>query len=582
MENRGKLRWKSSHDPLMVARQANQVVMKSRSESDLFQRACDFLVKMECVEFAWIGLFEKETSRVRPVGYSVSEGRLHPSAEVAWDSDKESPACTAVKTSRPFVLRDLVTDPRYLPWRKEALKRGYLSSAALPLVYEEEAIGALNVYSRKKDAFGDEEVAFLMRTADDVAIGLRSIRTEQALHRSEDKYRTLLQNAKDLMVGLTAIMTDATDRKRLEEINSHSEHLRELVEERTKKLQESQERLGKFIDAATDAFVLLDSGLDYIEANEAALRFIGLGREHVIGKNLLEVEPEAQETGKYDRYLEVMRTGDSFHVEERVQHPKFGEMHLTVKVFKVGDGLGIITTDISEQKRMMELKGQFMSAVTHELRTPLVSIKGYVDFILAGELGPVPSKIEYSLQAVKRNTDRLLSLTDDLLDIQNFESGRLKLGMEPMSLRETIENAVEETRPLIENRKQRFQLELPDGSMPVVGDRIRLSQVVRNLLNNAVKFTPEGGTVTLRAVEEEKEVRVQVSDTGIGIRREDLSRVFEPFAAIKKPSYIKGTGLGLSLTKRLVEAHEGNIWVESLGEGRGTTFTFTLPKRKVS
>jgi signal transduction histidine kinase len=135
-------------------------------------------------------------------------------------------------------------------------------------------------------------------------------------------------------------------------------------------------------------------------------------------------------------------------------------------------------------------------------------------------------------------------------------------------------------RPLLADKKLNLKQEIPEGKILVRGDEIRLCQVLMNLLSNATKFSYEGNEVTLHVEEKNNTVKVSISDNGIGIRKEDLARVFDPFAAIQKPAFIKGTGLGLSVTQGLVEAHGGKIWAESPGEQRGATFTFTLPKPK--
>jgi len=247
--------------------------------------------------------------------------------------------------------------------------------------------------------------------------------------------------------------------------------------------------------------------------------------------------------------------------------------------------------DITEQKKveerlrrteaaykLMKMKYRFISVATHELRTPLVSIKGYVDYILSGKLGRVTKKIKSSLQITRRNTDRLLSLTNDLLDIRRLDSGKLQLNLESLDFGEIINHCIKEAQPSVNDKKQKLHLRIPDGSLQIQGDNVRLSQVVMNLLSNASKFTPEYGKIELDVQKKKKIIQVQVSDTGIGIKKEDLERIFEPFAAIEKPSYIKGTGLGLNVTKGLVEAHRGKIWAHSEGVGKGSTFTFTLPE----
>ena len=164
-----------------------------------------------------------------------------------------------------------------------------------------------------------------------------------------------------------------------------------------------------------------------------------------------------------------------------------------------------------------------------------------------------------------------------MLELRRMESGKLELNKEPMDFQKTIEHCIEEIRPLIKDKKQMLDVVSPNQPLIVNGDRVRLSQVLMNLLSNANKFTPEGGKILLN-VKVNQKIHVELSDTGIGIRKQDLEQVFEPFSAITKPTYIPGTGLGLSVTKGFIEAHGGKIWVNSQGEGKGSTFTFELPK----
>jgi two-component system sensor histidine kinase VicK len=243
-------------------------------------------------------------------------------------------------------------------------------------------------------------------------------------------------------------------------------------------------------------------------------------------------------------------------------------------------GIDAIMRDITEHKRLENMKDNFIVAVTHELRTPLVSIRGYVDHITTKEPN-LSDSIRSKMEVVSRNTNRLLELTNDLLSIQDMETGRLEIKHEKLSLHEILTQCIEEIQPFLREKEQEVRLEVIDETLLVVGDRLRLSEVIINLLNNATKFTPHGGHIIIRAEEDKTSATVYVSDNGIGIDKKDLDRVFEPFASISKPSYFKGTGLGLSLARKLIEAQGGKIWVNSLGKGQGATFAFTLPKPKL-
>jgi signal transduction histidine kinase len=249
-------------------------------------------------------------------------------------------------------------------------------------------------------------------------------------------------------------------------------------------------------------------------------------------------------------------------------------------------GMEAIVRDITEHRKLEIMKDQFISAVTHELRTPLVSIKGYVDYILAEDQNVPLENVRSSIEILKRNADRLLELTNDLLDIQRMESGKLQLKLQDVDVRDLIRKCVDEIQPLLDQKHQHLHLQIPNGPLTVQADSLRLDQVIMNLLNNATKFTAERGHITIQVKEVNKTggLEITVTDTGIGISPQDLPRVFEPFAAIDKPTYgnYKGTGLGLSLTKIWVGAHGGSISASSPGRNQGATFTFTLPRKRMA
>jgi len=244
-------------------------------------------------------------------------------------------------------------------------------------------------------------------------------------------------------------------------------------------------------------------------------------------------------------------------------------------------GIEAIVRDLTERRRLEIMKHHFISAATHELRTPLVSIKGYADFILAENPDSSIADIRPFVEVMKRNADRLLELTNDLLDVQRMESGTIQLKLQQVDIRSLVRECVQEVQPLLNQKRHHLHMEISSGTLNIRGDPLRLSQVLWNIMNNAIKFTPDGGDITISMEESPTRIRICIHDTGIGIDKKDLDRVFEPFATIEKPTYFKGTGLGLSLTKRLVEAHGGMITVTSPGKWQGTTVILELLKNEV-
>jgi signal transduction histidine kinase len=250
-----------------------------------------------------------------------------------------------------------------------------------------------------------------------------------------------------------------------------------------------------------------------------------------------------------------------------------------------------------ELQRAARLKGEFLANMSHELRTPLNAIIGFSDLMLTGDVGPVSTQQQEFLEAVLRNGRHLLELISGILDLSKIEAGRMSLSLTPTDLREAITGAVADTESLRRSKQQSVWLELDQTPLHVVADSMRVRQVLFNLLSNASKFTAEGGSIILSALstraplappadrvgEERKLVTkdvvwVSVADTGIGIRPEDMPRLFQEFSQVDSSAsrQAQGTGLGLALSRKLVELHGGTIGAESL-PGRGSTFWFILP-----
>jgi signal transduction histidine kinase len=230
-----------------------------------------------------------------------------------------------------------------------------------------------------------------------------------------------------------------------------------------------------------------------------------------------------------------------------------------------------------ERARLEQLKTDFIAVVSHELRTPLTAIKGYTELVLDGDAGELGDEQREYLTVALANTDRLVDLVDDLLDLSRIASGRFEIERAPVDPAAVVDEAVTAVRPLVEAKDQRLVVEVAPDLPPVAGDRRRLTQVALNLLSNAHKYTPAGGTITVSLTREDGELSLVVRDTGAGIRPEDLPHLFERFfraddAARNAP----GTGLGLAITRSLVELHGGRITVQS-ALGVGSRFEVRLP-----
>ena len=250
---------------------------------------------------------------------------------------------------------------------------------------------------------------------------------------------------------------------------------------------------------------------------------------------------------------------------------------------ELGDLAGEFNRMAKKLKELDQMKDDFVSSVSHELRSPLTSIKGYVDFILRGKAGPLNKKLIEYLTIVKNNTSRLGMFINDILDLAKIEARRFDLGKEALELPPLIEEMVTFFQPQAEEGKIQLEAVVPTSVSLVSADPDKLRQVFTNLLSNAFKFTPEGGKITIEAKNSASEnfVEIAVKDTGAGIAQEELKKVFDKFQQIKpsegKVKKVKGTGLGLAIVRGIVEAHGGRIWIESQ-LNKGSNFIFTLPK----
>jgi signal transduction histidine kinase len=246
----------------------------------------------------------------------------------------------------------------------------------------------------------------------------------------------------------------------------------------------------------------------------------------------------------------------------------------------LGETLGAVTVlqDITGLKELDRMKSDFVAMVSHELRSPVASIQQQLSVMLEGLSGDVTERQVRMLKRAKERSSGLLDLINDLLDLSKIEAGMVVQYKEPLRLEELLGQVHEAMLPEADAKRLKLQLHVNPPLQPVQGDRNNLEGVFTNLVNNAIKYTPEGGEIAIRVKGEGENVRVEVSDTGIGISKEDLSRIFDRFYRVKseKTRQIVGTGLGLSIVKHIVEAHLGKISVES-EEGGGSTFTVVLP-----
>jgi len=251
----------------------------------------------------------------------------------------------------------------------------------------------------------------------------------------------------------------------------------------------------------------------------------------------------------------------------------------TVASVRAADTLGavIVLHDITELRKLERVRRDFVANVSHEFKTPLTAIQGFAETLLGGAIDDPQNRLRF-LEIILEHSRRLARLTDDLLKLSKMDADKLELEIRRLSVAQFVESCIETTQRTAAEKDLRVSVNLLQPLPDIAADRRRLAEVLQNLLDNAMQYTPAGGQIMVGASANGAEVTITVSDTGIGIPKADQSRIFERFyrVDVARSREVGGTGLGLSISKHLVEAHGGRIWVES-EVGQGSQFHFTVP-----
>lgn len=353
--------------------------------------------------------------------------------------------------------------------------------------------------------------------------------------------------------------------------NSMAEELGRMMKENKGRRKEMEAILG----AMNDGVIAVDSVGRVVAVNPAAVEMFDLAKSRTCGKHFLEAIRSYE---IWEMIEECMATGEHGEREIKTISPteRVVQAH-AAPVEHPRAGVVVVLHDVTGLRRLERVRSEFVANVSHELRTPVTSIKGFADTLLDGALED-PETARRFVSIISREANRLAQLISDLLDLSRLESKDTEIRKIPVNITELAENALLTVEPLAKDRKVTLENKF-EGPIMVAGDPGLLTQVLVNLLDNAIKYNETGGSVSIGAEERESDVLVWVKDTGIGIEEHHLGRLFERFYRVDKDRSRRrgGTGLGLSITKHIVERHGGTIGVDSI-PGKGSTFYFTVPK----
>ena len=360
-------------------------------------------------------------------------------------------------------------------------------------------------------------------------------------------------------------------RRRIDGLTRVEKELRAQTDGLLAAAANERDRLTAALNSSVDAILALDAEGEVAFINVAAERLFGRPRDELIGRPLAWLMPN-----------EEVRDALRASAEDAQRHIALidqpGRAYLRVFTTPISGGEWsalVVINDLTDVKRTEQVRRDFVANVSHELRTPLASLKSVVETLESGALEDEAATREF-LSRAEGEIDRMVQIIEELLELSRIESGEVPMAKEPLDMHDVLSRAVERLQP--QARRQSIQLILDtDVALPaVVGDAERLERVALNLIHNALKFTPSGGSVRVDAAWEDGTVVVRVTDTGVGIAPTDLPRVFERFYKVDRARSSGGTGLGLAIVKHTVEAHGGSVAVESQ-QGGGSVFSFSLP-----
>jgi len=480
-----------------------------------------------------VALLDESPERVTST--AASDGRTASLAEldhavVSWMAGR----------GEPLMIEDLRHDERF-----DLQGLPLASAIGVPLLLDEQVIGALIATSIEPRAFSGEDVNQLNAFADQAVVAVKNARL----------YEQLVQ-----------------EQRETERVYQH--------------VQERRNELEAILRAIGDAVIVADAQLNLLLMNPVATRIFGVKPDVTSSMPLSQV---IQHQDLNELLVSALNGEHGEALVKEILLPSAdGQSSPTLQALaspiQAADGqprgVVVVLRDVTSQKELERMKSSFLSVVSHELRTPLHSIKGFVDIILMGKTGEINETQTDFLRTVRQQTTHLQNLIDDLLEYSRLESGQVKLRLSEVSLTEVANAVIDKLKPLADQGQIRLLNKLPSRLASVEADRLRLEQVLTNLIDNAIKFTPPGGAITVLGKDLGADLQISVSDTGIGIPASALERIFDRFFQVDSSasrSY-RGTGLGLTICKHIVEHHRGRIWAES-EPNKGSTFHFVLPKR---
>ncbi len=519
----------------------NSMIIHAKDHERLFEEACQIMVEDGQFKLAWIGLIDPDiTSLVVAKCYGPEADYIQSMAPIFLSGDEQrmGPTARAIREGKVVVNNDTCNNLDYLPWREEALKRGFHSSISLPLKFNETIIGALNIYSERVNYFNATEVSLLEEIARNVSYAITVIYREKALVKSELSFRTIFEEAP---MGIALI-------------DSQTGHFKKIN--------------SKYLE-------IIGRKLEEIKT----LNWMSFTHPDDLSEDLEKME--LLKSGKISSFKMIKRyfhsNGSIAWVEISVV-PFFSNEPGNMQHLCMVENISERVRYEEELRSALKVRDEFLSIASHELKTPITSLKLQVQLIKR-EIKKVESPEVFerhskALDMASRQTDRLTFLIDNLLDVTRLESGQFNIVPLKFNLSQVLLDTLYRFQGLLIDSKCELMMNVaPD--VEGTWDQGRIEQVLVNLISNAIKYAPEK-PIAISLFVENDDVNFSITDNGPGLTEADKYRIFNQFERVKSNEHINGLGLGLYISKKIIDSHRGVILVES-EEGLGSTFTVKLP-----
>jgi signal transduction histidine kinase len=495
---------------------------------------------------------------------------------------------TVIRQGKPIIVNDAANDPLFQ--RGVAKDWGIYAIAGFPLRHNNQTIGAFTITYLYPHTFDEDELLLLNLLADQAAVAVNNARLFSRFKRQLRDMSALVDMAKQvtgkLEIGSILQTTVQTLRglltARASAITMLSEDGEELIVEAAAGVNPEYIKARMRLDESISGQVLRSGQLVYIRDTYEEPDFLFF--DDVV-RSLLTVPLMMRDRPVGTLSVDSAQAHAFSQSDLQLITIAAAQVSIAIanaRLFEEQQQQAVeLTIAYDELKESDRLKDELVQNLSHELRTPLTFVKGYVDLVMEGEMGPLRPEQAEALTIVADKTNEITRLIDDIITLQRIDTGNLQLL--PYSLTDLIKTSVSGHRLVARRKGLMVEYILPDDNMIVPMDKGRVNQVLDNLIGNAIKFSPDGGTILVKLIDKQEEVMVSIADEGIGLPPEKHDRIFERFYQIDGSSRRRfgGTGLGLAIVKRIVEAHNGRIWVES-EVNKGSVFLFTLPKQQMS